>query len=517
VSRYIPAESQADFPALERETLEGWADSRIFEKSLEQREGCPDWVFYDGPPGTNGKPHIGHMLQSSLKDLWPRYKTMQGFRVLRKAGWDTHGLPVELKAERELGIEDKSQIPAFGVEKFMDYCRSTVFRYKDDWEQSIRRIGRFLDMRDPYATLTNEYIQTDWWVIRQIWDKGLLYRDYRIMPYCARCGTGLSNFEVTEGYKDVIDLTLTVRFPLKGAERTFVLAWTTTPWTLVGNTALAMNPDLDYVYARVGDDTLVLAKDLVDTVLEGHAHEIVKTVKGHELAGLEYEPLWDFFAGPDTEGRVPHHILMGDFVTAADGTGVVHLALYGEDDYRMIKRDNLPRIQHVDETGHFTAACGVYAGRYFKAEGLDLEILKDLQSRGLLHHKHKHAHSYPHCYKCEKPADVLRPHELVHPHLGDARADAGRQRGHQLVPGLHQGRAFRQLAREQHRLEREPRPLLGQPAARVDLHLRPPAECVGGMADLQRLVNTPLPADLDLHMPPGSTVWRSAARPVTHP
>ena len=403
MSRYIPAEGQADFPALENQILDWWSAERIFEKSIEQRSEGPDWVFYDGPPGTNGKPHIGHMLQSSLKDLWPRYKTMQGFRVLRKAGWDTHGLPVELKAERELGIEDKSQIPAYGVEKFMEYCRSTVFRFKGDWEQSIRRIGRFLDLSDPYATLTNDYIQSDWWVIRQIWDKGLLYRDFRIMPYCARCGTTLSSFEVAQGYQDVMDLTLTARFPVVGLERTYFLAWTTTPWTLIGNTALALNPELDYVFVEVDGDTLILARELVESVLDGHAFRLVKTVKGRELDGMAYTPLWDFFAGPDTEGRVPHHALMGDFVTAEDGTGIVHLALYGEDDYRMIKRDNLPRIQHVDETGHFIEGCGPYTGRYFKADGLDLEILKDLQSRGLLQHKHKHTHSYPHCYKCENP------------------------------------------------------------------------------------------------------------------
>ncbi len=401
--RYTPHEEAVRFPELELGILDFWDREQVFQRSIDERRGCPDWVFYDGPPGTNGRPHIGHMLQSALKDLWPRYKTMQGFRVVRKAGWDTHGLPVELKAERELGIEDKSRIPEYGVEKFMEYCRSTVYRFKDEWETSIRRIGRFLDLDDPYATLSNDYIQSDWWVLKQIWEKGLLYRDYRISPYCARCGTALSSFEVAQGYKDVVDLTLTARFPLKGEQRTYILAWTTTPWTLVGNTALALNPDLDYVFVRDGEDTVVLAEALLAKVLGEGEHEILKRVKGRELDNLEYTPLWDFFAAPDEEGRKAHRTLMGDFVTAEDGTGIVHLALYGEDDYRMIKAHDLPRIQHVDETGHFIEGCGAFAGRYFKEEGLDVEILKDLVSRGLLHGKEKHTHSYPHCYKCENP------------------------------------------------------------------------------------------------------------------
>jgi isoleucyl-tRNA synthetase len=501
VSRYIPAESQADFPALEHRILDWWAEARIFEQSLEQREGCPDWVFYDGPPGTNGKPHIGHMLQSSLKDLWPRYKTMQGFRVLRKAGWDTHGLPVELKAERELGIEDKSQIPAFGVEKFMEYCRSTVFRFKDDWEQSIRRIGRFLDLREPYATLTNDYIQSDWWVIRQIWDKGLLYRDYRIMPYCARCGTSLSNYEVTEGYKDVVDLTLTARFPVAGRPRTFFLAWTTTPWTLVGNTALALNPELEYAFVEVDGDTLILASALVESVMKGREYRVTSTVQGRELDGWAYEPLWPFFAGPDGEGRVPHHTLMGDFVTAEDGTGIVHLALYGEDDYRMIRRDNLPRIQHVDETGHFGAACGVYAGRYFKAEGLDLEILKDLQSRGLLHDKHRHEHSYPHCYKCENPlmyfartSWFIRTSALRQEMLA-ANAEINWYPGY-----IKDGRFGNWLENNvdwsvsRDRYWGSPLPVWSCTACEHQL-------CVSGIAELEQVAGEPLPPGMDLHTP----------------
>jgi isoleucyl-tRNA synthetase len=393
VSRYPAVPANVSFPALELETLAFWEERDIFRRSVEQRAGAPDWVFYDGPPGTNGRPHVGHMMQSALKDLWPRYKTMTGHRVLRRAGWDTHGLPVELKAERELGLADKSEIPAFGVEKFQEYCRSTVFRFKDEWEQSIRRIGRFLDLDDHYATLTRDYIQSDWWVVRQIWDKGLLQRDVKIMPYCARCGTSLSSHEVAQGYKDVTELTLTARFRLKGAPDTFLLAWTTTPWTLLGNVALALGPDVEYVFARVDGETLVFAKELLPSVLGDRPHEILRTVAGGELAGLEYEPLWDWFAGPDGEGRTPHVTVADAYVTAGEGTGIVHLALYGEDDFRLIRAYQLPRVQHVDDTGHFTAVCGAYAGRYFKEPGLDVEIIRDLAGRGLLHDKHRHEHS----------------------------------------------------------------------------------------------------------------------------
>ncbi|MFA7331601.1 MAG: isoleucine--tRNA ligase [Candidatus Delongbacteria bacterium] len=403
MSRFDPIPPNVSFPALELETLRFWEERGIFRRSLEQRAAAPDWVFYDGPPGTNGSPHMGHMLHSALKDLWPRYKSMKGFRVLRRAGWDTHGLPVELATEKALGLADKSEIPGYGVEAFQGKCRETVQRFKAEWEQSIRRIGRFVDLEDNYATLTPDYIQSDWWVIRQIWDKGLLYRDVKIMPYCARCGTSLSNHEVAQGYKDVTDLTLTARFRLKGEDSTYFLAWTTTPWTLLGNVALALGPEVEYAFVRRGGDVLILAVDRLEAVLGEGPHEVLRRVPGQQLEGLEYEPLWDFFQGPDAEGRTPHFTVADAYVTAAEGTGIVHLALYGEDDFRLIRANNLPRVQHVDDTGHFTPACGDYAGRYFKAPGLDVEIIRDLAGRGLLHDKHRHEHSYPHCYKCENP------------------------------------------------------------------------------------------------------------------
>jgi isoleucyl-tRNA synthetase len=403
VSRYKAVPKKVNFPELDHTILKLWEDEKIFKQVQNLRAGERNWVFYDGPPGTNGLPHIGHMLHSALKDLWPRYKTMRGYNVVRRAGWDTHGLPVELKAEKELGLADKSEIPAFGVEKFQEHCRSTVFRFKDEWEKAITRIGRFLDLEDHYATLTNDYIQTDWWVIKQIWDKDLLYRDFKIMPYCARCGTTLSSHEVAQGYKDVKDMTLTARFQLKDEEKVFFLAWTTTPWTLIGNTALALGPDVVYVRVKLSDETLILAESLLEKVIADQEYEIISRHQGSELAGIEYLPLWDFFAGVDSEGRQGHFTLADDYVTDDDGTGIVHLALYGEDDYRLIAKNDLPRIQHVNDSGNFVGKCGQYAGRYFKEDGLDIDILKDLSARGLLYHKQKYEHSYPHCYKCETP------------------------------------------------------------------------------------------------------------------
>ena len=320
MSRYQPVPQNVSFPELEQSILSFWEKERVFERSLEQRNGCPDWVFYDGPPGTNGLPHVGHMMQSALKDLWPRYKTMRGHRVIRRAGWDTHGLPVELKAEKELGIKDKSEIPGFGIERFQEHCRDTVFRFKDEWEAAIRRIGRFLDLEDNYATLTNDYIQTDWWVTKQIWDKGLLYKDYKIMPYCPRCGTTLSSHEVAQGYKDVVDLTLTARFELVKEPGTFFLAWTTTPWTLIGNVALALGPELDYVWVRQGDEVLVLAEALLEKVLGEGEHDVIRRARGSELGDIAYKPLWDFFVGEDREGRAGHFTVVDEYVTAEEGT-----------------------------------------------------------------------------------------------------------------------------------------------------------------------------------------------------
>ncbi len=397
----VAVSPKVDFPALDHAVLDHWKQHDVFQRSIFEREGCKDFVAYDGPPGTNGVPHIGHMMQSALKDLWPRYKTMQGHRVLRKAGWDTHGLPIELTAEKDLNVVTKRDIEEkVGVQKYIDHCRSVVFRYRDEWIKAINRIGRFLDTENDYATFRREYIETDWWVLKQAWDKGLLYQDRRIMPYCSRCGTSLSQHEVAQGYKDVQDITIYAKFPIVGRDNTYFVAWTTTPWTLLSNVALAVNPDLNYVLVEsASGERLIVAEARLEALssMLGQTELIAKNV-GHHLSSLKYHPLWDFQQNSDA-----HRVITDDYVTADDGTGIVHLALYGSDDFRLIRANNLPQVQNVDIDGKVTANSGQFAGRWFKEDGLDIDILKDLATRGLLFGKEKITHSYPHCYRCYTP------------------------------------------------------------------------------------------------------------------
>jgi len=420
-----------DFPAQDKDTLERWERERIFQRSIEQRKGAEDFVFYDGPPGTNGKPHIGHIMQSALKDLWPRYQTMRGKRVLRKAGWDTHGLPIELTADRDLGLSSKLDIQAYGVQKYIDYCRDTVFRFKSSWEEAIRRVGRFLDMDDFYATYTNNYIQSDWWVLKQAWNTKVpaekadatnllggdrfLYKDYRISAWCPVQGTTLSNFEVAQGYKEVTEISLFPKFKVIGEEDTYLVAWTTTAWTLLSNIAVAAGPAIEYVRLKMVKDhdtgsfhkgeTLILAKERLEA-LEGFlggidSYEIQTTFAGTELGGLKYRPLWEFQELQD--GEKGHVVIVDDYVTADDGTGLVHLAPYGEDDYRLIKQNKLAIPLRVDEHGHVVDGVNGWGGRWFKDEDLELAILKDLKARNELFAKEKHAHTYPFNYKTGTP------------------------------------------------------------------------------------------------------------------
>jgi len=399
---------QFDFAANDRAILDFWKRERIFKRSeeLNAAKGA-SYVFYDGPPGTNGRPHIGHIMQSALKDLWPRFETMRGKSCLRKAGWDTHGLPVELTAEAELGLSGKVDIERFGVAEFIKHCRETVLRFRADWVTAIERLGRFLDCDDDYLTMSNDFIQSDWWVMQQAFNAGLLYSDYKIVPYCCRCGTGLSSHEVAQGYADITDLTLTAIFPIIGQENLGILAWTTTPWTLLGNVALAVGAQIDY--ARVRPRTgkfagreLILATERLENYKAalGEDVEVLKTIKGAELVGLRYQPLWDFFPTIPTPQR-RYEVISDQYVTTETGTGVVHLALYGEDDFRLIKKYGFPQIQHVGPDGKFKSECGRYAGRPFRAEGLDVEIVQELAARGLLFDKFRYEHSYPHCWRCK--------------------------------------------------------------------------------------------------------------------
>lgn len=393
--------SKVNFVDIDHTVLKLWDEKNIFKRTISERENCPVFVAYDGPPGTNGKPHIGHMMQSALKDLWPRFYTMRGYRVLRKAGWDTHGLPVELTVEKELGLNSKQDIVEYGIEKYIDYCRKTVIRYQETWNLAIKRIGRFLDTDDYYATMTTDYIQTDWWVLKQAWDKELIYQGRRVMPHCTRCGTSLSSHETAQGYRDITDISLYVMFPVKSLENTYLVAWTTTAWTLLSNVALAVNPELEYISVEQNGRKLIFASERLEEMkAELGEFKIIESKKGADLAGMEYNPLWDF---QQISEKGAHIVLADDYVTADDGSGIVHLALYGEDDFRLIRNNNIPMIQNVDIHGRIKNHVTPFVGQFFREDGLDVDILKNLQKKGLLFAKLKIKHSYPHCYRCDTP------------------------------------------------------------------------------------------------------------------
>ena len=398
---YKKVPTSLDFVSREKETLEFWKQNRIFEKSVELRKGAPAYTFYDGPPTANGKPHIGHVLTRAMKDIIPRYKTMQGYDVLRKAGWDTHGLPVELEVEKQLGLDGKEQIEEYGVIPFIDKCKESVWKYKSEWEVMSDRMAFWADMDDPYITYKDDYIESEWWALKTIHEKGLLYKGHKIVPYCPRCGTALSSHEVAQGYKDVKETSATVRFIVPDEENTYFLAWTTTPWTLASNVALCVNPDVVYVYAKVDDkETLILAKDLVSTVLEGHQVEIVKEVTGKELEYKHYQPLFEC-TKKAAGSKDAFFVMCDDYVTTTDGTGIVHCAsAFGEDDYRVCKRYDLPFVQMVDTKGEM---CGgtPWDGTFVKQA--DLPILMDLEKEGLLFAAPKFEHSYPFCWRCDTP------------------------------------------------------------------------------------------------------------------
>ena len=398
---YKKVPTTLNFVEREKETLEFWKDNRIFEKSVELRKGAPAYTFFDGPPTANGKPHIGHVLTRAMKDIIPRYKTMRGYDVLRKAGWDTHGLPVELEVEKELGLDGKEQIEQYGVIPFIQKCKESVWKYKGEWEVMSDRMGFWADMDNPYITYDNDYIESEWWALKTIYEKGLLYKGHKIVPYCPRCGTALSSHEVAQGYKEVKETSATVRFRVPDEENTYFLAWTTTPWTLPSNVSLCVNPDVTYAYVRVdGKETLIMAKDLIGTVLEGHETEIVKEVLGKELEYKHYEPLFEC-TRKAAGGKDAFYVMVDDYVTTTDGTGIVHNApAFGEDDYRVCRRYDLPFVQMVDSKGEM---CGGTPWDGVFVKKADPMVLKDLEERGLLFAAPKFEHSYPFCWRCDTP------------------------------------------------------------------------------------------------------------------
>ncbi|REK67048.1 MAG: isoleucine--tRNA ligase [Cohnella sp.] len=381
----------------ELRVLEYWRKDNTFRRSIDNRAGRPNFVFYEGPPTANGKPHIGHVLGRVIKDFVSRYKTMAGYRVIRKAGWDTHGLPVELGVEKQLGISGKQEIENYGVEPFVRKCRESVFEYERQWRELTEAIAYWTDLDDPYITLDNRYIESVWHILATIHEKGLLYRGHRVSPYCPDCQTTLSSHEVAQGYEDVKDLTATAKFKLKTSGE-YMLAWTTTPWTLPANVALAVHPDIEYVRAKQQDGVYIVAGTLAEKVLKGE-FEIIGTVKGRELVGLEYEPLFTYVPVENA-----YRVIDADYVSDSSGTGIVHIApAHGEEDYRVARQHNVPMLMVVNNAGRYIDEVTDFAGRFVKDPELDIDIVKTLSERGLLYHKEKYEHSYPFCWRCKTP------------------------------------------------------------------------------------------------------------------
>ena len=392
---YNKVPTDLKFVEREKEVEKFWEDEEIFEKSIEDRKDSPTYMFYDGPPTANGKPHIGHVLTRVIKDMIPRYRTMKGYKVPRKAGWDTHGLPVELEVEKKLGLDGKEQIEAYGLEPFIKECKESVWKYKGMWEEFSGVVGFWADMENPYVTYENNFIESEWWALKQIWDKGLLYKGFKVVPYCPRCGTPLSSHEVAQGYKDVEEKSAIVKFKVKG-EDAYFLAWTTTPWTLPSNVALCVNPVETYVRVRKEGTTYIMAEALVEKVLESD-FEILDRFDGKSLEYKEYEPLFDFV---DPKKKA-WFVTCDDYVTLTDGTGIVHIApAFGEDDSRIGRKYDLPFIQLVNSKGEMTKETkweGVFVK---KADPL---VLKDLKENGKLFAAPTFEHSYPHCWRCDTP------------------------------------------------------------------------------------------------------------------
>ena len=403
---YKKVELKDGFAGMEKEVAKRWKENNIIQKNFDMNKGKRYFTFYDGPPTANGKPHIGHIETRVIKDIIPRYKVMKGYQVIRKAGWDTHGLPVELEIEKKLGISGKQQIEEYGVEKFVKECKESVFTYVHMWEEMTNKVGFWVDMDHPYVTYHNDYIESVWWALKQMWEKGLLYEGHKVMPYCPRCGTALSSHEVAQGYKDVKDLTCIAKFKVVGKDNTYILAWTTTPWTLPSNLALCVNKSYEYVEvkANIGTDdepkyeNYILAKDLLEAVLKETPYEIVKTFKGEELLGTKYKQLMPF---AKIEGKA-FEVIHGDYVTLTDGTGIVHIApAYGEDDSLVAKQNGIAFVNLVDKEGKFVKEVEPWAGKFVR--DCNEDICKWLAENNKLFSKEKHMHSYPHCWRCDTP------------------------------------------------------------------------------------------------------------------
>ncbi|MEK7586053.1 MAG: class I tRNA ligase family protein [Patescibacteria group bacterium] len=387
----------------EERVLEFWQENNTFQKTLEKDSPKGEFVFYEGPPTANGKPGIHHLEARAFKDAIPRYKTMRGYHVRRKGGWDTHGLPVELQVEKKLELNSKKAIEEYGIAEFNKQCKESVWEYLDIWNKFTKRIGYWVDQENPYVTYHNDYIESVWNVLAQVEDRKLLYKDYKVVPWCPRCGTALSSHELAQGYQDDKDLSVTAKFKIKGVVDGYFLAWTTTPWTLAGNVALAVGSEIIYVEAKVGPEVLVLAKDRLSIITD--PYEIVAEHKGSEMVGMEYEPLYPYLSTLDVGDeklKNAYKVYPADFVNTTDGTGIVHTAvMYGQDDFELGTKIGLPKFHTVDDSGHFVKGTGFLEGRFVKDEEVAVDIIKDLAHRGLLFKKEKYEHSYPHCWRCK--------------------------------------------------------------------------------------------------------------------
>jgi isoleucyl-tRNA synthetase len=404
---FKPVSPKVNIQQVEQDVQDFWRANRVFERTMEERKDGPNYVFYEGPPTANGQPGTHHVLARAFKDMFPRYKTMQGHYVLRKGGWDTHGLPVEIAVQKELGIQHKSEVEAYGIAEFNEKCRNSVFRNITDWEKLTERIAFWINLDDAYVTFTNDYIESVWWILKQLWEKDLIYRGYKVVPYSTYAGTVLSSHEVAQGYKIVKDPSVFVRFPLKDQPGVYFLAWTTTPWTLPGNAALAVGEDIDYVQVEgtaqdgEGTEQLILAASLIEKALiEPENYKVVKRLKGKDLLGTQYNPLYTFL--PVEEGKDHAYVIAGDFVSTEDGTGIVHIApAFGEDDMRVGREHDLPVLLTVNSEGKFIDAVTKFRGMWFK--DADPEITRDLRMRGLLYKVAQYEHNYPHSWRTDEP------------------------------------------------------------------------------------------------------------------
>ena len=396
---YNKVTTDMNFCSREKDIIEFWKKNQVFEKSLVQNNDSKDnFSFYDGPPTANGKPHIGHILTRVMKDIIPRYKFMKGFNVLRKAGWDTHGLPVELEVEKLLGIDGKQEIEKYGIEPFIQKCKESVWKYKGEWEQMSDRVGYWVDMENPYITYDNDYIESIWWALKTIYDKGLIYKGYKIVPYCPRCGTALSSHEVAQGYKDVKETSIFVKFKAVDEDNTYYLAWTTTPWTLPSNVSLIMNPNENYVKVKAEDTCYIVAEALADTLFDNY--EILYTKKGKDFEYRKYEPLFDY--ADEKTKQSGYYLTYADYVTLTDGTGIVHCApAFGEDDAQVGRKYNLPFVQFVNDRGRFTD--DVYDMKGVFVKDADRTVIEKLYAKGLMFKELEFSHSYPYCWRCDTP------------------------------------------------------------------------------------------------------------------